>query len=107
MSINDESYRALALAGRVRALRLREGWSQVELARRAGVNPITYALFERTGRIALERLLKVFAVLRRLDEFERLAVLDDTPASLFDPAAARSRPRLRGRTSKRAARPTR
>jgi transcriptional regulator with XRE-family HTH domain len=103
MSLVAESAHARALAERIRALRLREGWSQVELARRAGVNPITYALFERTGRIALERLLKVFAVLRRLDEFDRLAVLDDTPASLFD--APSSRPRQRGRTSKRSVRP--
>lgn len=94
---NDEGTAAMDLAGRVRELRLREGWSQVELARRAGVNPLTYALFERRGRIALERLLKVLAVLRRLSDIAHVAQLDDVPPSLF--GRSQKRTRQRGRTS--------
>ena len=97
MSVNDEETAARALATRVRELRLREGWSQVELARRAGVNPLTYALFERSGRIALERLLKVLAVLRRLSDVDHVAHLNEVPASLFGPAPKRQR--QRGRTT--------
>jgi transcriptional regulator with XRE-family HTH domain len=102
MSDKDEGTAARDLAGRVRELRLREGWSQVELARRAGVNSITYALFERSGRIALERLLKVLAVLRRLSDIDYVAKLDDVPASLFGPS--HKRPRQRGRTTSRQSR---
>jgi transcriptional regulator with XRE-family HTH domain len=101
--INDEKTAAMELARRVRELRLREGWSQVELARRAGVNPLTYALFERSGRIALERLLKVLAVLRRLSDLDRVAQLDDVPASLF--VRLEKRPRQRGRTSSKKSNP--
>lgn len=95
----DEGTSARDLATRVRELRLREGWSQVELARRAGVNPLTYSLFERSGRIALERLLKVLAVLRRLPDIDQVARLDNVPASLFGQKSVR--PRQRGRTTSR------
>jgi len=101
MSVNDEETAARDLAARVRELRLREGWSQVELARRAGVNPLTYALFERSGRIALERLLKVLAVLRRLSDVDHVARLNEVPASLFGPAHKRQR--QRGRTTSKKA----
>jgi transcriptional regulator with XRE-family HTH domain len=56
--------RIVALLGeRVRRLRLAAGWTQVELAERAGVSVSTLKLFERTGRISLQRLAKIAVVL--------------------------------------------
>jgi transcriptional regulator with XRE-family HTH domain len=54
---------AMAVAERARAERLARGWSQVELAERAGIAIETYRLFERRGRISLERLLAIAVVL--------------------------------------------
>lgn len=62
----------LDLAGRVRARRKERGWSRGELARRAGVAMETLKLFERTGKIALTRLVLVASALGCLDEFEAL-----------------------------------
>lgn len=69
-----------AVSARVRALRLQRGWTQAELAARAGLSPATYRLFERTGQISLERLLRVAIALEALDPFD----------NLFPPRAARS-----------------
>jgi transcriptional regulator with XRE-family HTH domain len=65
------------LAQRVRARRLRRGWTQTELANRAGLKPSTYILFERTGRIALVRLLKILDVLDLANEFDRIGRQED------------------------------
>ena len=61
-----------ALATRVRQLRLERGWTQRELAERAGISPATYQLFERTGQIALERLVNISIALSRTGEIENL-----------------------------------
>jgi transcriptional regulator with XRE-family HTH domain len=61
-----------ALATRVRQLRLERGWTQRELAERAGLSPATYQLFERTGQIALERLVNISIALSRTGEIETL-----------------------------------
>ena len=55
---------------RLRSRRLSLGWSQSELAARAGLKVPTYVLFERTGRIALLRLLKVLEVFDLLEQFD-------------------------------------
>ena len=65
------------LAHRLRERRLRRGWTQAELAARAGIATPTYVLFERSGRIALERLIKVLEVLDLLPEFERIGTGED------------------------------
>ena len=61
-----------ALATRVRQLRLERRWTQGELAERAGLSPATYQLFERTGQIALERLVNISIALSRTGEIENL-----------------------------------
>ena len=68
------------VARRARALRVARGWSQVELARRAGMPVDTLRRFERTGKIALERLLLIAVVLDAARPF----------ADLFAPPPARS-----------------
>ena len=68
---------ATQLAGRLRDRRLHRGWTQGELASRAGIRPATYVLFERTGKISLLRLLKVFEVLDLSEEFDRIGRSED------------------------------
>ncbi len=85
LSIKSTSEVAADLAGRVRERRLQRGWTQAEMALRAGMKTPTYVLFERTGRIALARLLKVFEVLDWLEAFDQLGRGQDlTGVSLDD-----------------------
>jgi transcriptional regulator with XRE-family HTH domain len=65
---------ALTLAQRVKVLRLDRGWTQEEVARRAGLALATYRQFERTGQISLDRLLKLAVVLNASEGFEQLFV---------------------------------
>lgn len=51
------------IAERARALRIARGWTQQELADRSGVALDTLRRFERTGKIALERLVRIAVVL--------------------------------------------
>jgi transcriptional regulator with XRE-family HTH domain len=90
---------ALELAARVRATRLQLGWSQDELARRAGLRPSTYRLFEQTGRIALIRLLRVLSVLDHLRDVDHVCALPDAPRSLDELLVPK---RQRGRRVKHA-----
>lgn len=68
------------IAERARALRVTRGWTQVELARRSGVAVDTLRRFERTGQIALERLLMIAVTLDAAGAF----------ATLFAPEPART-----------------
>lgn len=63
---------AQAIATRARALRLARGWTQAELAARAGVAVSTLRLFERTGQVALDRLLRIAMALDALRAFGEL-----------------------------------
>lgn len=75
---------ALALADRIRARRLQRGWTQAEMARRAGVRTATYVLFERTGKIALLRLIKVLDVLGLVEAFEQIGQAADLSTLTLD-----------------------
>lgn len=55
------------LAQRIRAHRIARGWTQRDIASRAGMAFETYRLFERTGRISLERFLRLLDLLGHLD----------------------------------------
>lgn len=85
------------LAGRVRALRLQRGWTQQEMADRAGLTLATYRRFERTGRIALERLLRIAVILDARAGFNQLFATP--PAQSLAELAERTRApaRQRGR----------
>lgn len=80
------------LAERVKARRLERGWTQREIAERTGIALATYRRFERTGRIALERLLKLAVILDAQAGFE----------DLFVPARARSLAELEQREQQKA-----
>lgn len=89
---------ARMLAGRVEALRLERGWTQLETAERAGIALATYRRFERTGQISLERLVKLAVVLDAQAGFQGLFALP--PARSLAELERQSRPaRKRGRRS--------
>jgi transcriptional regulator with XRE-family HTH domain len=85
------------IASRIRALRLENKWSQKELAARAGVHLATYQVFERTGKISLERLYKVATALQREHDFD--ALFAPLPIRSIDELIPKPT-RQRGRTSK-------
>lgn len=63
LSLSSPAEIVQGLASRVREHRLQRGWSQAELAQRAGVKLPTYVLFERTGRVSLLRFIAILDVL--------------------------------------------
>lgn len=87
---------ARTLAQRVRALRLEREWTQEELAERAGIALSTYRRFERTGRVSLERLLRIALVLGVLPQFD--PVFRPPPAESLDELESRGA-RQRGKRS--------
>lgn len=100
-AISSPTEISLALGRRVQARRLDRGWTQAELAARAGVAVDTLKKFERTGQVSLPRLVRLAIALGSVGELERLLV-EGTPQSLRD----LERPtRKRGRTLASPARP--
>lgn len=90
---------AIELASRVRERRLQRGWTQDEMALRAGMKTPTYVLFERTGRIALARLLKIFEVLDWLDAFDQIGRGQDLTGVSLDDLTQPERKRGRRKAS--------
>ena len=68
------------LARMVRGQRLKRGWTQTDMARRAGLKPPTYIVFERSGRISLLRFLKVLDVLDLMKDINEIGRLSDQQA---------------------------
>jgi transcriptional regulator with XRE-family HTH domain len=66
---------------RSRARRLERGWSQSELAARAGIALPTLKVFEKTGQVSLPRLVRLMTALGRLSDLETVLTAS-TPASL-------------------------
>jgi transcriptional regulator with XRE-family HTH domain len=60
------------LAGRARARRLDENFTQEGLATRAGVSLGSLKRFERTGEISLESLVRIALALGATDEFDQI-----------------------------------
>ncbi len=63
---------ALALADRVKELRLSKRWKRNTLAKRSGVSVASLIRFEQKGLVSLENFLKLVNALGRLDEVEKL-----------------------------------
>lgn len=92
----DPDEMARALARRARTLRLDRGWTQREVAERAGMTVGVYQGFERTGRITLPRLMAI-AVALEAAEGLAAAFARPEPQSLPELAErARIPPRQRG-----------
>ncbi len=98
LELRSPSEIADLLAQRVRALRLERGWTQQEIADRSGISLATYRRFEQSGRISLERLLKLAVILDAQGEFENLFTLP--PARSLSDLEKEDRPtRKRGKRS--------
>ena len=65
------------LAIRAKDMRTHLNISQEDFAKKAGLNYHTYASFERSGKISLERFINVVRYLGRIEEINKLLVLDD------------------------------
>lgn len=85
--LQDPASVAKAVAERVRRQRIDRGWTQEEIAGRAGIAVDTYRRFEQEGKISFERLLKIAAVLDSKGDFN----------ALFKRPEARSISELEGR----------
>lgn len=68
------------LARMVRAQRLNRGWTQADIARRAGLKLPTYIVFERSGRISLLRFLKITDVLDLMTDVSEIGQRTDQQA---------------------------
>lgn len=88
----------LQLAARVKRLRLERGWTQAELAGRAGISLASYRRFERTGQISLERLIQLAVVLNAVGGVRTL--FQPTPARSLDELEQREPTRQRGRSKR-------
>lgn len=89
---------AQMLARRVKARRLERGWTQQEIADRSGIALATYRRFERSGRISVERLLKLAVILDAQAGFDDLFALP--PARSLSELEDDDRPtRKRGKRS--------
>lgn len=98
LSLQSPAEVAVALASRVRARRLVRGWTQAELARRAGIALSTLKLFEHHGHISFSRLLRIAAALDDLDSFARLFEVPKARSLSEIEARGRSRGRKNGRS---------
>lgn len=98
LSLSTPSESAVALAKRVRERRLERGWSQEEIAERAGISAGTYVLFERTGKISLLRLIRLLDVLGLMAQIDQIAAADSFAAKTLDEITAPKRQRGRRRT---------
>lgn len=86
------------LAERVRAHRIARSWTQRDIAQRAGMAFETYRLFERTGRVSLDRFLRILDLLGLLD---RLEVVPPVDARSIDDVLRQSTSQPRQRASGR------
>jgi len=64
----------------VRVQRLNRGWTQADIARRAGLKLPTYIVFERSGRISLLRFLKITDVLDLMTDVSEIGQRTDQRA---------------------------
>ena len=70
------------IGSRIRRLRLQRGWTQEELARRAGIGLSSLQKLELSGKGTIDRLLQVAATLDVLQDCARLFEDQDELESL-------------------------
>ena len=93
---------ARRIAARATAARLRLGWSRKLLAQRSGVTEASIKRFERTGKIALERLLRIALILDAKEGWEGLFAEHSPPAASIKDLERQHPPsRKRGRTQQK------
>lgn len=79
LSLTTPAELAATLAGRLRTLRLEQGWKRDTLAERAGVSPSSLRRFETTGKGSFDLVLRVAFALGRLRDVEEVFL--PTPVS--------------------------
>ena len=84
MSLKSAPEVLVDLARMVRVQRLNRGWTQAEMARRAGLRLPTYIVFERSGRISLLRFLKLLDVLDLMADIGEIGRKMDQQAVRLD-----------------------
>ena len=85
------------LAQQARALRLKLNVSQRTLSAKSGVSYGSLKKFEQTGQISLESLLKLAAILGRMDDFKELFAPAPTTSVVSLDALIETDTRKRGR----------
>lgn len=73
---------SLVTARQHKLLRKKNGYSQKELAERAGISLGSLKRFEQSGQISLESFLKLLHVLDRLTNFSNVLKIDDSNEKL-------------------------
>lgn len=71
------------LSARLKELRLLKKWKRSTLAKRSGVTESSLKRFEQTGKVSMEKFLKLIFALGRLDEIDAL-LIPPTAKSLKD-----------------------
>ena len=101
LSIYSPAEIAIHLAERARDRRVARGLTQEVLAERAGIALPTLRAFEQTGKISLDRLLRIASVLGALEDFRTpfaplpAASLDELEAQSASPKRRYGRRRVR------------
>ena len=98
LSLNSPGEIQSDIGQRARKCRLDLGLTQAELAQRAGVALRTLKLFEQTGKVSLEHLVKIAFALNAEAEFEALFP-PRPPQRIEDVIASNAKPRQRARRS--------
>jgi transcriptional regulator with XRE-family HTH domain len=83
----------LELGQRLRARRLMQEWSQVELARRAGLSSGTIKNLETKGQASLESFIQVVTALGLADELSELFLIKLSSIALMQKAEQANRQR--------------
>ena len=77
----EETSKILSI--RLKELRLLKKWKRSTLAKRSGVTESSLKRFEQTGKVSMEKFLKLIFALGRLDEIDAL-LIPPTAQSLQD-----------------------
>ena len=81
------------LGRRLRARRLMQGWTQVELAQRSGLSSGTIKNLERHGQASLESFVKIIAALGLADDLGELFRLKVVSIAAMEQAERANRQR--------------
>lgn len=68
----EETSKILSI--RLKELRLLKKWKRSTLAKRSGVTESSLKRFEQTGKVSMEKFLKLIFALGRLDEIDALLI---------------------------------
>jgi len=88
------------LGRRLRARRLVQGWSQIELSQRAGISAGTIKNLEKHGRATLESVIHVVAALGLSDELRDIFLIRMVSIAAMEKAERANRQRAPRKASR-------